>query len=145
VLTVAAGDRAPEFGDARFAGVSLLPPDLVAALPPGRAELVTTIWRPAQRAGRLETVPYGGDYFDTGTPIDFLAANLHFLRTAGLASLVGPGTVVSGEIEQSVVGDGAVVAGKITRTVVFPGAHVGADEALTDAIRLGGDVTVVAR
>ncbi len=145
VLTVAAGDRAPEFDGARFAGVSLLPGDLVAALPPGKAELVTTIWRPAERAGLLETVPYAGEYFDTGTYVDFLAANLHSLRAAGLTSLVGPGAVVSGQIEQSVVGDRAVVAGSVTRSVVFPGAHVSADEVLVDAIRLGHDVTVIAR
>ncbi len=142
VLTVAAGDRAPEFGDARFAGVSLLPPELVAALPPGKAELVATIWRPAERAGRLETVPYGGIYFDTGTPIDFLAANLHALRASGLPNLVAADSVVNGRIDESVVGAGAIVSGTVARSVIFPGAQVTSDEVLVDAIRLGRDVTV---
>jgi NDP-sugar pyrophosphorylase family protein len=145
VLTVPAGDRTPEFGDARFAGVSLLPGDLVAALPAGKAELVTEVWRPAERAGRLETVPYGGEYLDTGTPIDLLAANLHYLHTNGLDSLIAPDAAVSGQIVESVVGSGAVVAGTVTRSVIFPGAQVAADEVLVDAIRLGPSVTVTIR
>jgi NDP-sugar pyrophosphorylase family protein len=142
VLTVPARDRTAEFGEAVFAGASLLPADLVAAIPPGRAELVLEVWRPAERAGRLETVPYGGTYFDTGTPVDFLAANMHAIATSGLHSLVAPSSVVSGRIVESIVGAGAVVAGTVTRSVIFPGAQVAADEVLVDAIRLGRDVTV---
>jgi hypothetical protein len=117
----------------------------VAALPPGKAELVAAVWRPAERAGRLETVPYGGEYFDTGTPADLLAANLAYLRANSLDALVSAEAVVSGRIEGSVVGAGAHVAGSVTRSVVFPGAHVAAGEVLADAIRLGPSVTVTLR
>jgi NDP-sugar pyrophosphorylase family protein len=133
LLTVPAGDRVPEFSGALFAGVSLLPADLVSALPPGRSQLVLSIWRPAERAGRLETIPYGGWYADTGTPRDYLAANLHVLRGGG--SLVAPDALVTGRVVSSVVGSGAVVAGSVTRCVVLPGAIVTPAEDLVDAIR----------
>jgi NDP-sugar pyrophosphorylase family protein len=144
VLTVPAGARPPEFGLSRFAGASLLPADLVAALPPGRSELVLSVWRPAERAGRLEIIPYGGSYIDTGTHTDFLAANLHAARIdpSGGGSLVAPDAVVTGRVVSSVIGAGAVVAGSVTRCVVFPGARVGPDEELVNAIRLGSDITV---
>jgi NDP-sugar pyrophosphorylase family protein len=144
VLTVPAGVRPREFGSSRFAGASLLPAELVAALPPGRGELVRSAWRPAEQAGRLVTVPYAGAYIDTGTPADYLAANLHAARLdpSGSGSLVAPDAVVTGRVVSSVVGSGAVVAGSITRCVVLPGARVAPDENLVDAIRLGADVTV---
>lgn len=137
LLTVPAGDRPPEFGRSRFAGASLLPADLVATMPPGRGELVLTVWRPAERAGRLETVPHGGWYTDAGTPADFLAANLHAARAVG-GSLVAPNAQITGRVETSVVGAGAVVAGSITRCVVLPGAVVYPGEMLIDAIRWPG-------
>lgn len=145
LLTVPAGDRAPEFSGARFAGASLLPADVVAALPPGRSELVFTVWRPAERAGRLEIIPYAGWYTDAGTPADYLAANLHAagLVPASGESLVAPDAVVTGRAVCSVIGSGAVVAGSVTRCVVLPGARVDADENLVDAIRWsGGHLTV---
>jgi N-acetyl-alpha-D-muramate 1-phosphate uridylyltransferase len=110
----------------------------VAALPPGPSDLILDAWRPAERAGRLEVIPYDGLYLDTGTPADFLAANLH----AVASSLVDPSALVTGTVVESVVGAAARVLGSVTRSVVFPGATVGADESLTDAIRVGADVTV---
>ena len=104
-----------------------------------------TIWRPAERAGRLELVGYDGHYRDTGTPADFLAANLHALQCLGGdadGSLVAPDAVVSGRAVASVVGPGAVVAGSVTRCVILPGARVAPGEELADAIRLGDDITV---
>jgi MurNAc alpha-1-phosphate uridylyltransferase len=139
VLAVPAGNRPAEFGNLRFAGFSLLPPDLVAGLALMKAELVQTIWRPAERAGRLEVIAYDGAYLDTGTPADLLAANLD---AAGGGSLVAPDATVSGRVSRSVVGAAAHVAGSVTRSLVFPGAVVGRGEDLVDAIRLGTDVTV---
>ena len=138
ILVVPAGDRPAEFGDQRFAGFSLLPPTVVAALPPGPSDLILDVWRPAERAGRLEVVQYDGLYLDTGTPPDFLAANLH----AAGSSLVDPSALVTGTVVGSVVGAGARVLGSVTRSVVFPGATVGAGEHLEDAIRVGADMTV---
>jgi NDP-sugar pyrophosphorylase family protein len=139
VLAVPARGRPAEFGDLRFAGFSLLPPDLVAGLPVTKAELVQTVWRPAERAGRLEVIAYDGAYLDTGTPADLLAANLD---AAGGGSLVAHDAEVTGRVSRSVVGAGARVHGSLTRSVVFPGGRVASGEDLVDAIRLGADVTV---
>jgi NDP-sugar pyrophosphorylase family protein len=147
VLAVPAeSERAVEFRAAglppmRFAGFSLLPADVIAELPEGRAELVLAVWRPAERAGRLEVIPYDGVYLDTGTPATYLAANLH---AAGVGSLIAPDAVIDGSVAHSVVGAGARVRGTIARTVVLPGGSVGPDEHLVDAIRQGDDVTVPA-
>jgi MurNAc alpha-1-phosphate uridylyltransferase len=128
-------------GNLRFAGFSLIPADVAAALPAEKSDLVGAVWRPAERAGRLEVIRYDGEYLDTGTPADLLAANLD---AAGAGSLVAPDATVEGKVDRSVVGAGATVLGTITRSLVFPGARVGADEHLVDAIRLGADVTVQA-
>ncbi|GAA4214952.1 NTP transferase domain-containing protein [Actinocatenispora rupis] len=111
----------------RFAGASLAPWPLVAALPTGASEL-NVPWRHADAAGRLDLVRYDGVFLDCGTPADYLAANLHASGGA------------------SVVGAGATVAGTLTRSVVWPGATVRAGEHLVDAVRAvapdGSPVTV---
>ena len=135
------GSQPAEFSWARFAGFSLLPADVAAAIPAGRTELVSQVWRPAERAGRLEVIEYDGLYLDTGTPPDYLRANLH---AAGQGSLIAPDAVVTGTVRHSVVGAGAVVRGSLLRSVALPGSLVAAGESLVDAIRVGRDVTVAA-
>jgi MurNAc alpha-1-phosphate uridylyltransferase len=129
------------FSGHRFAGFSLLPWRYVRDLPPEPAELVRTVWRPAEAEGALEVVPFAGTYLDTGTPRDYLAANLH---AAGGGSLIAPDATVTGEVECAVVGAGALVEGRLTRAVVWPGGFVGPDEHLVDAIRVSTDLTVPA-
>jgi NDP-sugar pyrophosphorylase family protein len=128
-----------EFGTYRFAGMSLLPWEMVEQLDAVPTDLVRTTWRPAERAGRLEVIPFGGTYLDTGTAKDYLAANLH---AAADGSLVDPTATVTGSVEHAVVGAGARIDGAITRSVVWPGGVVGAGERLVDAIRVGRDLTV---
>jgi NDP-sugar pyrophosphorylase family protein len=130
----------PEFGEHRFAGASLLPWRRVEALEQQHGDLVRTVWRRAEAAGELTVVEYAGTYRDTGTPKNYLAANLHAAGPAGL--LVAPGATVTGDAADAVIGPGAHVAGKIQRCVVWPGACVGPDEYLTDAIRFGRSGTV---
>jgi MurNAc alpha-1-phosphate uridylyltransferase len=130
-----------EFGTHRFAGFSLLPWDLVATMEPEPTSLVHLAWRPAERQGRLQVVEYPGTYLDTGTPPDYLQANLHAVHHE---NLVAPDAVVTGELDQAVIGAGAVVAGRVTRAVVWPGGEVGPGETLTDAIRVGRELTVPA-
>ncbi len=138
LLGVPAGDRPAEFGPYRFAGASLLPPSVVGALPAGPGDLVRT-WRTAETADRLEVVPYPGRYTDCGTPADYLAANLD---AAGDDSLVAADADVTGPVTRSVGGASAVVRGSLVRSVVWPGGHVGPDEHLVDAVRVGADLTV---
>jgi N-acetyl-alpha-D-muramate 1-phosphate uridylyltransferase len=129
------------FSGHRFAGFSLLPWRYVRDLPPEPSELVRTVWRPAEAEGALEVVTFTGTYLDTGTPCDYLAANLH---AAGGGDLIAPDATVTGKVDRSVVGAGADVRGALTRAVVWPGGYVGPDEHLVDAIRVGTDLTVAA-
>ncbi|MFF4875893.1 sugar phosphate nucleotidyltransferase [Micromonospora sp. NPDC000668] len=124
-----------------FTGFSLLPWRLVRELPVIFSDLVRAVWRPAEAAGALEVVPYPGTFYDTGTPADYLAANLH---AAAGGTLVDPSATVTGRCVESVVGAGARVHGDVRRTVVWPGATVRADERLRDAIRAGDSCTVPA-
>lgn len=131
------------FGGFRFAGFSLLPWRWVAGLPaePAGGELVRAVWRPAEAAGALQVVEYGGFFRDTGTPAGYLAANRHAAVAAG-GCVVALDARVDGECEESVVGAGAVVRGRLTRSVVWPGGRVGPDEHLVDAVRAGAGVTL---
>ncbi|MEW2143672.1 sugar phosphate nucleotidyltransferase [Micromonospora vinacea] len=122
-----------------FTGFSLLPWRLVRDLPVAFSDLVRAVWRPAEAAGALEVVPYPGTFFDTGTPADYLAANLH---AAAGGVLVEESATVTGRCVESVVGAGARVDGDVFRTVVWPGATVRADERLRNVIRAGSDLTV---
>ncbi|WP_306209402.1 sugar phosphate nucleotidyltransferase [Actinoplanes sp. RD1] len=131
--------RAGEFGGECFAGFSLLPWRLVRDLTPAFSDLVRTVWRPAEAAGDLSLIRYAGRYIDTGTPADYLAANLH-----AAAGTTDPTAVVTGHATQSVIGAGATVAGQVTRSVIWPGATVAPGELLTAVIRAGTDMTVSA-
>ncbi|WP_444948363.1 nucleotidyltransferase family protein [Micromonospora ureilytica] len=122
-----------------FTGFSLLPWRLVRDLPVAFSDLVRAVWRPAEAAGALTVVPYPGTFFDTGTPADYLAANLH---AAAGGALVEESATVTGRCVESVVGAGARVDGDVFRTVVWPGATVRAGERLRNVIRAGNDLTV---
>ncbi|MET7403095.1 sugar phosphate nucleotidyltransferase [Dactylosporangium sp. NPDC005572] len=130
-----------EFGAHRFAGFTLIPWEYVERLTAEPADLVRTTWRPAEREGRLEVVEYAGTYLDTGTPAHYLAANLHAIREH---NAVAETAIVTGNLTCAVVGAGAVVEGDVTRGVVWPGGVVAAGETLTDAIRVGRELTVPA-
>ncbi|MGW3784065.1 nucleotidyltransferase family protein [Micromonospora chokoriensis] len=131
----AANPTAPGTFDGHcFTGFSLLPWRLVRDLPVVVSDLVRVLWRPAEAADALEVVPYPGTFFDTGTPADYLAANLH---AAAGGTLVDPSARVTGRCEESVVGAGAQVDGDVVRSVVWPGATVRAGERLVDVIRFG--------
>ena len=128
-----------EFSGHRFAGFSLLPWRWVRDLPTEPGELVRAVWRPAEAAGALQVTGFDGFFLDTGTPGDYLAANLH---AAGGRNLIAPDATVTGACHESVVGAGAVIHGTLTRSVVWPGARVAAGEHLTDAIRAATGLTV---
>jgi N-acetyl-alpha-D-muramate 1-phosphate uridylyltransferase len=127
------------FSGRRFAGFSLLPWRYVRDLGAEPSDLVRTVWRPAEAAGELELIGYDGVYIDTGTPADYLAANLH---AADGRTLIDPSAVISGTVTESVIGPQARVRGAVTRCVLWPGAEVGAGETLVDAVRAGDGLTV---
>ncbi|WP_434090009.1 sugar phosphate nucleotidyltransferase [Micromonospora purpureochromogenes] len=138
----AADPAAPgTFDGHEFTGFSLLPWRLVRELPATFGDLVRAVWRPAEAAGALAVVAYPGRFYDTGTPADYLAANLH---AAGDGELLDPGATVTGRVRRAVVGAGAVVRGDVERVVVWPGAIVEEGERLCDVIRAGDALTVPA-
>ena len=139
-LPVKPGDTGG-FSGRRFAGFSLLPWRRVRDLTDDPGDLVRLVWRPAEADGELELIAYDGIYIDTGTPADYLAANLH---AAGRAGLIDPTATVTGHATDSVVGPDAAVSGTITRCVIWPGATVTSSETLTDTIRAGTQMTVPA-
>ena len=122
------------FSGRRFAGFSLIPWRYVRDLPAEPSDLVRTVWRPAEAAGELELIGYGGVYLDTGTAADYLRANLH---AAAGASIVDLSATVTAHVTNSVIGAKAEVHGTVTRCVIWPGATVTATEHLTDTIRAG--------
>jgi MobA-like NTP transferase domain len=126
------------FSGRRFAGFSLLPWRYVRDLPATKDELVRAVWRPAETAGELELIGYDGVYIDTGTPADYLRANL-----AG-GPVIDPSATITGRAENSVVGAHAFVRGTITGCVIWPGATVAATETLTNTIRANQTLTVAA-
>jgi N-acetyl-alpha-D-muramate 1-phosphate uridylyltransferase len=140
MLGVPAAPKDGEFGGHRFAGFSLLPWRRVATLTAEPSELVGTVWRPAEAAGELTVVEYSGTYLDTGTPRDYLAANLHAAGPDGV--LIAPDAVVTGTAGPAVIGARARVEGSVKRCVVWPDGYVGPDEYLVDAIRYGRSGTV---
>ncbi|KIR62064.1 nucleotidyl transferase [Micromonospora haikouensis] len=138
----AADPAAPgTFSGHRFTGFSLLPWRLVRGLAEEPGDLVRAVWRPAEAAGALTVVPYAGTFYDTGTPADYLAANLH---AAGGGNLVDPTATVTGRCREAVVGAGATVRGEVTRSVLWPGAEVAVGEHLTGVVRVAGGLTVAA-
>jgi NDP-sugar pyrophosphorylase family protein len=127
------------FSGQRFAGFSLLPWRYVRDLTDESSDLVRTVWRPAEAAGELELVTYDGVYIDTGTPADYLSANLH-----AAAGLTDPTATLTGRATGSVIGARAAVHGSVEGCVIWPEATVREGESLRDVIRAGKDLTVPA-
>ncbi len=123
ILVVGGGELR---SNSKVAGALMPWPD-VEALSPEPSGLYERVWREAAVAGRLETVAFDRPFFDCGTPAAYLAANL---TASGGDSVVGPGAVVEGELDES---------------VVWPGAVVRRGEHLRHAIRAHERMTVLVR
>lgn len=123
-LLVSGGDRLTP--TSRIAA-ALMPWDEVARLEPTPSGLYEASWRAAAAEGRLEVVRHDGPFVDCGTPAQYLEANL---LASGGASVIEPGAVVEGTVEECVLWADAVVE---------PGEH------LRRAIRLAGTLTVLVR
>ena len=126
LLTVPARPGMADFDDRTFAGVSLLPWWAVAPLQPVPAGLWEVSWRDATAQGRVELVDLDGAWFDTGTPANYLAANL---AASGGTSVIGAGATLD-------------PSATVERSVVWPGAVVGPGEHLVEQIRAPGGITV---
>jgi N-acetyl-alpha-D-muramate 1-phosphate uridylyltransferase len=105
-----------DFGEWRFAGTSVMPWEMAKDLQPEPTGLYEVLWSQVQD---LELVELDGEFFDCGTPRDYLLANL---AASGGESVVAPTAVVEGEVE---------------RSVVWPGSRVERGERLVESIRAG--------
>ena len=110
----------------RMAG-ALMPWSEIEPIPAEPLGLYEVSWRRAGEDGRVEVVPYEGEFVDCGTPAQYLEANL----TASGGS--------------SVVGSGASARGELVRSVVWPDAQVAVGERLVDAVRTTAGTTVLVR
>ncbi len=126
LLTVPDPQRAT-WGDDCYAGAALLPGSEVSALPATPTGLWEVWWRRLTPGVDLELVRHEGPWFDCGTPARYLAANL---EASGGRSVVSPGALVEGRVEES---------------VVWVGARVEAGEHLYRAVRAPGPLTVLVR
>jgi N-acetyl-alpha-D-muramate 1-phosphate uridylyltransferase len=117
------------FGPTAEIAGCVLPWKEVTTLAPEPTGLYERSWSRAAQEGRLEIVelPEGAVCIDCGTPSQYLAANLEW---SGGESVIGPGALVEGTVDQC---------------VIWPGAHVRADEHLTKAIRAHERLTVLVR
>ena len=129
------------------AGVYVLDPSVLEAIPPGKPSDFGRDTFPALLAGgaKLYGTPLGGYIQDTGTPDsyrqacwDALAGRIgtHYADTRlwlGPGAQVHPEAVLNG---RSMIGANAVVGAKATLTdcIVWDGAEVGADAQLSQAI-----------
>jgi N-acetyl-alpha-D-muramate 1-phosphate uridylyltransferase len=126
LLTVPARPGLADFDDRTFAGVSLLPWWAVAPLEAVPSGLWEVSWREATEQGRVDLADLDGPWFDTGTPANYLAANL---AANGGASVIAPDATVD-------------PSATVVRSVVWPGAVVGPGEHLVERIRAPGGITV---
>jgi mannose-1-phosphate guanylyltransferase len=118
-----------EVSGAVFLGIHMVGERLRRELPQ-RGCLVGDLYLPALRRGdTLRTFDVGDlAWHDIGTPEDYLAANLAWLRARGVPAFVGEGATVGAGVvlEDTVVGRGATVEGegKVARSVIWPGVRV---------------------
>jgi NDP-sugar pyrophosphorylase family protein len=127
LLVVEDAQRADFEGRWRYAGLSLLPWADAQALPQKPHGLFEAVWAQAEADGRLELIVSAGAFIDCGTPRDYLRANL---AASGGEPVIGPGSIIEGEV---------------IRSVVWPRGVVRRGERLVESIRVGEDLTVDAQ
>lgn len=115
-----------------YMGVALLGSECLSSLPLEGC-LVGDWALPHLRAGgRIDTVLGPDSFEDVGTPADYLAANLNWLKSQGgdATSYLGDGAQVDDRIELvgSVVGRDALIRGhgRIKNSLILPGATASA-------------------
>jgi mannose-1-phosphate guanylyltransferase len=102
------------------AGTYVIEPEVLAAVPPGRAVSIERDIFPTLIGRGLYAQVHAGRWIDIGTPASYLAANVELAPADGL---IDPSATVE---------PGARVA----RSVVGPGAHVGAGAAVSGSVLL---------
>lgn len=105
--------------------------------------LYEVVWRDAFVSGELEVVHHHGEFVDCGTPAEYLQANLTAVEISGASIVAEDAEVAVGAVvSSSVLGAGSIVAGEVRDSVVWPGQVVASGERLIRSIRAGTSVTV---
>ena len=106
---------------------SLLPWAEARKLAAEPAGLYEVCWRQAAAESRIDECWFDGPVIPCDTPGDYLTANL---TASGGQSVVGPGSLIEGQIDEC---------------VVWPASHVRPEERLHRVIRVGKRLTVMVR
>jgi mannose-1-phosphate guanylyltransferase/MurNAc alpha-1-phosphate uridylyltransferase len=132
------------FGPRARVAANLLPWSATRALEPVPTGLYEVVWRRHHDEGALDVALHDGPFVDCGTPADLLEANLAAVALAGGAPVVDPTADVSAGrvVGRSVVGPGAVVRGTVDDSVLWPGAVVADGEVLVRSLRTGTNLTL---
>ena len=124
-----------------FAGAAVLDPHLVARLPAGPCDIVTSLYEPLLDAGEpIAAVETTRAWFDLGTPARYLAGALAFALERyperGARRRPGARVEASARLARAVVEPGAEVGAdaRIEGSLVLPGARVGARARLEASI-----------
>ena len=135
-----------------FVGVQMAHPSVFAALPADEpAESVAVVYRSliAAKPGSIRAFLAHGDFWDVGTPADYLDACLSIGRQEGVASpQIGHGSKVdpSARVVDSVMWEDVEVAAGATleRCVVADGVHIPSGRSFRNCaiIQSGGELVV---
>ena len=113
-----------------FTGVAVYSPGFLRFLPEGKSSVVAAWLRAAGEGHRVGTLDVSGCFWsDIGTPADYAAALVHFMRSDGEAVYIDPGSCGCGEATLDgclVLERGSVAeAGSLLRNcIVLPGGRV---------------------
>jgi mannose-1-phosphate guanylyltransferase len=131
-----------------FAGAAALDPRLLARLPAGFSDVVTSLYEPLLDAGEtIAAVETARPWYDLGTPARYLEGALAFALERyperGARAMPGARVDPTARLRRVVVETGAAVGARarVERALVLPGAEVGAGARLEDAI-LGPGATL---
>lgn len=118
-----------EVASGDYMGVAVLGAECLASLPLEGCLVGDWALPHLRDGGRIDTVSVRHSFEDVGTPADYLAANLKWLKSqpgSKERSYVGDDVRVDDGVElvSSVVGQGAVIGGqgRITNSLILPGA-----------------------
>lgn len=124
-----------------FAGAAVIEPSLLARLPGGPSDIVSSLYEPLLEEGyEIAAVETTRPWFDLGTPARYheaaLAWALERLPARGARILPGATVAAGAKLARAVVESGATVAAgaRVTDSLVLPGAAVGAGARLHGSI-----------
>ena len=147
-VTALAGHRWSPGGEERtFTGIHLIEPQVLDAIPPGRASDINAEVYTGLLERDRESVGawmHGGWWFEAGNPERYLELNLTMLDRQGRQSVFGPGFFLDEEaqVSRSVIGEGCTLASgaRVSESVLWENVTVGQDVRLHRCVVTDGVV-----